>query len=473
MPDTDSPKGALEAVRALISAVTQFRLYPEHHPNVSGGLDLLARRLDAVLAPGGEWRIAVIGRRVAAGGVLLDERPEILAPLIESLKEAGVETIVFRRAPEPAELRRFVALLAKEPRSETDTLSRRLVDAGIRSIEAGRLALHDRPRERQDGGEALEEVGSDAREVYDEAVRFMHEVSFGVQEGRAISIREAEAFIQSMIHQLQADRSPFLILTNLKSHHPYTFTHIINVCILTLVQIEALGASPRVLRDFGLASMLHDVGKSVVPKEILSKPGNLTPEEFSVIQRHPQDGALILHRTPSIPDTALIVAFEHHMRYNLGGYPRVKRRRGLHPCSMMTNIADTYDAMRSRRSYQAEQPPERVAALLSERAGVDFHPHLVRAFLQIVGAYPPGTRVRLDSEEEALVVRINPGDPFRPVVRLLRDRNGDTIRRLEVVDLAEKDMVGGGFKRSILGSLTDGDGGRNGAAARGPARPAS
>jgi HD-GYP domain-containing protein (c-di-GMP phosphodiesterase class II) len=260
---------------------------------------------------------------------------------------------------------------------------------------------------------------------------------------------------------MQKDRSPFLILTALKSHHAYTFTHIINVCILTVAQIEALGGDARALREFGLASMMHDIGKTLLPGEILSKPGKLTPEEFALMQRHPQDGVHILRETPGVPDLALIVALEHHMRYNHGGYPRPRHPRPLHPCSLMTNIADTYDAMRSRRAYQEEFPPEKVAALINDRAGADYHPRLALAFLQIMGAYPPGTRVRMDTGEEAVVVRVNPANPYRPVVRMLRDSTGGLLQRLEIVDLMEKERVGGRFARNVLASIK----------AQGPPRP--
>ncbi len=256
--------------------------------------------------------------------------------------------------------------------------------------------------------------------------------------------------VASQMHQ---DRSPFLILTALKAHHAYTFTHIINVCILTVAQIEALGGEPRALREFGLASMMHDIGKTLLPGEILSKPGKLTPEEFALIQRHPQDGVHILHDTPGVPDLALVVALEHHMRYNHGGYPRRRHPRPLHPCSLMTNLADTYDAMRSRRAYQEESPPEKAAAVISERAGIDYHPQLSLAFLQLMGAYPPGTRVRLDTGEEGVVVRVNPGNPYRPVIRMLRDSSGGLVRRLEIVDLMDKEIVGGHFTRNVLGSI--------------------
>ncbi|MFQ5876566.1 MAG: HD-GYP domain-containing protein [Acidobacteriota bacterium] len=459
MSDQVPQQDSLEALQALAAALSRLRFYPPDHPSCSAAIETLAARLETVLSREEEWRLAVIGSRIVAGGAAVDERPERFQAVTESLRSCGVDTIAFRRGLERAEVRRLLTLLAEYPRDKAAAapFSELLASQGIRRIAAGRLTLGD-PGETKGREAALEQVGSGASEIYEGAVGFIRETIVGAQLGRKISVREAEEFVQSMIHQLTLERSPYLILTTLKSHHAYTFTHIVNVCILTLVQLEALGATPQMLREFGLASMLHDIGKSLVPKEILSKPGRLTPDEFAMIQRHPIDGALMLRQTPSVPELAMVVAFEHHMRHDQHGYPRVRRRRSLHPCSLMTNIADTYDAMRSRRSYQAEQPPERVARWISERAGSDFHPLLAQAFLQVMGAYPPGTRVLLDSGEEAIAIRVNPRYPSRPVVRLLRDSRGSFVRRLEVVDLSEKERNGKRFARSIVRSILSGGG---------------
>ncbi len=441
------------ALRALSAAISQRKMYPPEHPIASRALTSLALYLERILALTEEWRLALVGEKLMAGGRPVDERTESLAPFVESLKARAVETIVFKRGLDVGELRRFLSLMILDAKWFAGTsLQDMMGKEGIRSIEAGRLVLAD-PAEAERDRAILDETGPELTEAYDNALTFIEEAVGALQDGRRISMEDAESFVRLVVSQMRQDRSPFLILTALKAHHAYTFTHIINVCLLTVVQIEAMGGDAAALREFGLASMMHDIGKSVLPKEILSKPGKLTAEEFTLIQRHPQDGVHILRETPGVPDLALLVAFEHHMRYNHGGYPRPRHPRPLHPCSLMTNLADTYDAMRSKRAYQEEFPPEKVAAVISERAGTDFHPRLAQAFLQIMGAYPPGTRVRLDTGEEGVVVRSNPANPYRPVLRMLRDSTGALIRRLEVVDLMDKEKVGGRFSRNVLCSI--------------------
>jgi HD-GYP domain-containing protein (c-di-GMP phosphodiesterase class II) len=441
------------AARALGAALAQRRMYPPEHPIASRALSTLALYLERILALVPDWRLAIVGGKLLASGRPVEEGGEGSTPFLESLKARGIDTIVFRRGVDVEELRRFISMMILDPKwFAGGGLPALMTREGIVSIEAGRLVLDD-PAEADREKAVLEESGPELLEAYDNGLTCIEETIKALREGRRISLEEAESFVTTVARQMQQDRSPFLILTALKSHHAYTFTHIINVCILTVAQIEALGGDARALREFGLASMMHDIGKTILPAEILSKPGKLTPEEFALMQRHPQDGVHILRETPGVPDLALIVALEHHMRYNHGGYPRPRHPRPLHPCSLMTNLADTYDAMRSRRSYQEEFPPEKVAALISDRAGVDYHPQLARAFLQIMGAYPPGTRVRLDTGEEALVVRVNPANPYRPVVRVLRDSTGGLVQRLEIVDLMDKEQVGGSFARNILASI--------------------
>lgn len=440
-------------VRALGAAISQRRMYPPEHPIASQALASLASSLGHILKVVPEWRLAIVGGKLVASGLSIEERGEGLAPFVDGLKARGIDTIAFKRGVADEELRRFISLMILDPKwLAGGGLPALMTREGIASIEAGRLVLEEHAEADRDKA-VLDETGPELLEAYDSGLTFLEETIRALREGRRISLEEAQSFVSTVARQMKQDRSPFLILTTLKSHHAYTFTHIINVCILAVAQIEALGGDARALQEFGLAAMMHDIGKTVLPSEILSKPGKLTPEEFALVQRHPQDGVHILRETPGVPDLALLVALEHHMRFNHGGYPHTHHPRPLHPCSLMTNLADTYDAMRSRRSYQEESPPEKVAAVIAERAGVDFHPLLARAFLQVMGAYPPGTRVRLDTGEEALVVRVNPANPYRPVVRLLRDSTGDALQRLEIVDLMDKEQVGEQFARSILESI--------------------
>jgi putative nucleotidyltransferase with HDIG domain len=216
-------------------------------------------------------------------------------------------------------------------------------------------------------------------------------------------------------------------LTAMRNYDNYTFTHMVNVSILTMGQARALGIDARLLREFGLSALMHDIGKVRTPKAILNKPDKLTEDEFTIMRRHTVDGAEILRRTPEMPILAPVVAFEHHLRMDGTGYPSGVRRESLNVATMLCSISDVYDAMRSQRAYQQAFPTERILAVLKRNDGTQFDRHLVRRFVQLLGIYPPGNLVRLASGEVAVVTAVHAPDPYRPRVRVLFDTGGGRL----------------------------------------------
>jgi cyclic di-GMP phosphodiesterase len=186
-----------------------------------------------------------------------------------------------------------------------------------------------------------------------------------------------------------------------------------------MAQARAVGIDGKLLREFGISALMHDIGKVRTPKEILNKPDKLTDEEFAIMRRHVVDGAEILRRTPEMPVLAPVVAFEHHLRLDGSGYPRAVTRESLNLGSMLCAIADVYDAMRSQRVYQQAHPTDRILAVLKRNEGAQLDQNLVRRFVQLLGIYPPGNLVRLSTGEVAVVLRVHAPDPHRPRVRVL------------------------------------------------------
>jgi putative nucleotidyltransferase with HDIG domain len=210
----------------------------------------------------------------------------------------------------------------------------------------------------------------------------------------------------------------------MRTYDNYTFTHMVNVSILTMGQARALGIEGRLLREFGLSALMHDIGKVRTPKEILNKPDKLTDDEFTIMRRHVVDGAEILRRTPEMPILAPVVAFEHHLRMDGTGYPFGAKRATLNVATMLCSISDVYDAMRSQRAYQMAHPTDRILAVLKRNDGAQFDQHLVRRFVQLLGIYPPGNLVRLNTGEIAVVMHVHAPDPYRPRVRVLFGADG-------------------------------------------------
>jgi putative nucleotidyltransferase with HDIG domain len=289
-------------------------------------------------------------------------------------------------------------------------------------IRVGRIQTEEK--------EGEEKAGTDiatVRKMYSDATNLASSVwemakSEGVPDPKA-----ARVLVDSLAQAVQANRTALIALTALKNYDNYTFTHMVNVSILTMAQARALGMDGQPLRELGLAALMHDIGKVRTPTEVLNKPEKLTDAEFEIMRMHVVDGAEILRRTPEMPMVAPVIAFEHHLRIDGTGYPFGVKRTTLNIGTQLCGIADVYDAMRSQRAYQQAFPSERILEVMRRNDGTQFDQHLVRRFVQLLGIYPPGNLVRLSSGEVAVVLRVHAPDPYRPRVRVVFGADGDRL----------------------------------------------
>jgi putative nucleotidyltransferase with HDIG domain len=262
------------------------------------------------------------------------------------------------------------------------------------------------------------------KRLYNDAVNAAGQIWESAQTEGEPDATVSRTLIDGLAHAVAQNRTALLALTTLKNYDNYTFTHMVNVSILTMGQARTLGIDGPLLREFGLAALMHDIGKVRTPLEILNKPDKLTDAEFAIMKRHTIEGAEILRQTPDIPTLAPVVAFEHHLRKDGSGYPDGISRASLNVGTMLCSIADVYDAMRSQRRYQQAFPSERILEVLKRNDGMQFDQHLVRRFVQLVGIYPAGTLVRVNTGETAVVLKAHALDPHRPQVRMLTTRDG-------------------------------------------------
>ena len=239
--------------------------------------------------------------------------------------------------------------------------------------------------------------------------------------------KAARALVDSLAQAVSANRTALIALTALKNYDNYTFTHMVNVSVLTMSQARALGIDGTPLRELGLAALMHDIGKVRTPTEILNKPDKLTDTEFEIMRMHVVDGAEILRRTPEMPAVAPVIAFEHHLRLDGTGYPFGAKRGTLNIGTQLCGIADVYDAMRSQRAYQQAFPSDRILEVLKRNDGHQFDQNLVRRFTQLLGIYPPGNLVRLDNGAMAVVIAVHAPDPFRPRVKIIVTSTGERL----------------------------------------------
>jgi putative nucleotidyltransferase with HDIG domain len=259
----------------------------------------------------------------------------------------------------------------------------------------------------------------------------------------------ARKIIDSLAKLVTRDRTSLMALTALKKYDNYTFTHMVNVSVLAMAQARALNLEGALLREFGFAALMHDIGKANTPLEVLNKPDRLTKEEFDIMKRHVVDGAHILRRTPEMPALAAVVAFEHHLKQDLSGYPENIGHRDLNLCTMIVSIADVFDALRSNRIYRQGLPTDRIKSIMGQQDSPAFNGKLLRRFVNLMGLYPVGTLVRLNTTELAVVVHEHPTDPFRPQVKIIADASGARLEEPALFNTWERDARGD-YARAIV-----------------------
>jgi putative nucleotidyltransferase with HDIG domain len=205
-----------------------------------------------------------------------------------------------------------------------------------------------------------------------------------VQERGKLPLAEAEAVVRSLSMAMHGDQQMILPLLQLREYDEYTTTHSLNVSVLTMALGESLGLAQQDVRTFGIAGLLHDLGKVNVPEEILNKPGKLTEDERMIMQQHPAAGAKLIIESGRSLDLAAAVAHEHHIMINGHGYPACHYRRDCHKASKLVHVCDVYDALRTRRPYREAWEAERVLTYIEERAGTEFEPDAAAAFVRMM-----------------------------------------------------------------------------------------
>jgi putative nucleotidyltransferase with HDIG domain len=208
-----------------------------------------------------------------------------------------------------------------------------------------------------------------------------------------------------------------------------------------MAQATSLNLNGTLLREFGFAALMHDIGKVKTPVEVLNKPDKLTKEEFAVMKQHVVDGAHILRRTPEMPALAPIVAFEHHLKQDLSGYPENVAARRLNLCTMVVSIADVFDALRSNRPYRQGLATARIRAIMGEQNNPAFNQQLLKRFVNLMGLFPVGNLVRLGTEELAVVTAEHPSDPFRPQVKIITNAKGELLEQPVLANTWEREFV--------------------------------
>jgi putative nucleotidyltransferase with HDIG domain len=412
-----------DLVRRFASACRGVQLYAPDHPLLGRNLEAFAQTLAQVHATAPSVTIGLVDGQLVVADLPLTKASATMGDLIRRLQQQGIERIAVERGVTPAELGGFIQAIGHGTAGGRPATGSRGV-AGPEGwssphVQIGRIAAAE-----EDKGIASDMAA--IRRLYADAVGGAESIWEAARTEGVPDPDVAGHVVEGLAETVTENRTALMALTAMKSYDNYTFTHMVNVSILTMAQARALGIEGRLLREFGLSALMHDIGKVRTPLEILNKPSKLTDEEFGIMKQHTVDGAEILRRTPEMPILAPVVAFEHHLRLDGSGYPAAKRA-DLNVATVLCSISDVYDAMRSQRAYQQSFPTDRILQVLKRADGREFDQHLIRRFVQLLGIYPPGNLVRLASGDVAVVLQVHAPDPYRPKVRIIMNSQGERL----------------------------------------------
>jgi len=437
----DSAKTAFQLLSAVMKNVT---VYPGSHPFLLTSADRLRVKIEEMLSDRKEVAFYL------AGGELFFEKVSVpvdqsISLLIEQLAARDVGGVIFRPGLTSQELVRLADLMNSEAIDLTDRggIHDVISKEGITHIELLRALLVDKQV-----ASTIKAGAKKASEIFKDAIETVKEMVKSVDMDKMSNLRKANAIVQTLVDGMLDNRDALLGLTNLKMYDEYTFAHSVNTSILMVALGSYLSLEKTQIAALGMAGLMHDLGKTTVPHEIINKPGKLTDEEWDEVKRHPVEGALLLADIPGVSKLAMVAAFEHHQH---GGYPKVDGVPQQHLFSQIVAIADAYEALTAARVYYSVQmPADQAIRILIKKRGSVFNAVLVKAFVNMIGMFPVGTVLKLDTGEVGLVTH-QTRDLMRPRVLLLSKLDGSEKESGAEVSLLE--TAGGSFKRTAVGTI--------------------
>jgi putative nucleotidyltransferase with HDIG domain len=433
-------------LRNLQAAAKSAGLYPPTHPTAAQFVTRIFKDLEVIHKEMDVLVVGVVDHVLVALDLPFTGSEPVAMAFAARLEERGIGNIEFHRGSRPEDVSQCVQVLAMAPEAfkKIGPVEQVLAAKGVT-----RVRLSHKPPTTE-VTEDEETAFQRSLAIYRDAVDSARRILTDARLGKIPSLAEARTSVAGLVDGTLQHQKVMLALTTIKSYDEYLFNHSVNVGVLSIALGQSLGLDMDTLREVALGAFLHDIGKVHWPESIYQKPRGLTDEEWALVQRHPPDGAEIVSKMGAIGPAALEVILEHHLRYDRKGYPKMDGGKEQGFFGTIAQVADTYDAITTARVYQNAFEPTRAMARMQSLAGTVFDPKLLDAFIRLVGIYPVGTLVRVSSGELAVVMKPNPTDSSRPVVRVLFDQTGRRVDPALDVDTAERDPVNGQFRRAII-----------------------
>jgi putative nucleotidyltransferase with HDIG domain len=414
----------------LTASIKTVILYPQAHPAVRQPLQELLGLLNDMLDERTEIHLGVVE------GTFFIESRLIVAPnaavqeLADRLTKKQIDALTIYPGISQNDLFNFASLLARRE-TNAELLPGELERNGIRTIRFG----IDQAVE----GETTDEAGPSPSGIYRDALNAVRDTMREVDNGRIPTGDWINTVVDNMVSVTMENHTTLLGLAMIKDYDNYTFSHSVNVGILALTLGAYLGLGREALQEINTAGLLHDIGKTKIDKTILNSPGKLSSDEYEQMKRHAEEGAEIVSKMENIDPRVAEVVLGHHIRHDRTGYPEwaTDKKFGLY--TELVAVADCYDAITTLRTYNVPTLPKAAMDIMHRLAGSSLNPELVEKFEKMMGEYPVGSLVRLDTNEIAVVVKPHPMESVAPAVKVVIDSKGEVLENPKMMSLALRD----------------------------------
>ncbi|MBI4691227.1 MAG: HD-GYP domain-containing protein [Nitrospirae bacterium] len=435
--------GAKDIINQLAVIIRTAAIHDPGNIAVTSAIDRFIAIVNPLITSEGEVVLELRGEFFYLGEARIRYSLEYLPNfdfLIREFKKREMGSIVFKDVLKAEDMQSFLKVFISSVFSSSPFEA---ITEGMNDIDNLSVGKLRKIREEKVEGEV--DIRKVVKKSYFNAVSYTRGVINKIKSGEKVSIKKAKRVVESMVDMILEEEQLLLGMTAIKDYDEYTYHHSVNVSILSIALGQRLGLNKKTLTELGLVALFHDMGKIEIPNEILNKPASFTDDEWNTMKRHPFWGVRAILRLRGFDSTSIraaIVAFEHHINYDHSGYPGTKKPLDLDFYSKIISLADQYDGMTSSRVYsRIPMPPDRALSLMMERAGTQLDPILFKFFINMIGVFPVGTLVMLDTKELGLVYQSDAMFLDRPKVLVIINNKGEKVDGY-IVDLTEKDTNG-------------------------------
>ena len=433
--------------RGFVSLRRLTGMYPAGHPAIVQKLTEIDETVQRHLIANAVLRLDIIHGDVHLDGVSFRQDNDTQAQIVRELSDLGVDSIHIARGVTRDELQRLSEFLWQlKDTPGVDPMQERLERRNIHHISLGRLLPLDTRWKAQEWPDAPQ---GPLDPDYAESLAKTEQTFDDVASGKGVNLLTVREIVELLIRKVAGSSAALGQILAVKLYENLTYCHSVNVAALSLLIGRQLGFDAAATSALGEAALLHDIGKTRIPLDVLKKPGALDQRERRLMEAHTIYGAEILVDVDGLRPLTPTVALEHHRSIGGSGYPDFGEAAVPHLMSQIVSVADIYEAITGARSYQEPASPEQACLVLARLAGTKLNTALVKAFVNTIGFFPLGSVVRTDRDEVGVVIRSNPSEPLHPVIALM----GAEQRRVgSEIDTSRRNGSGA-YERHVVETL--------------------